>query len=472
MAGFSSNQNGIGVVFGNNVDFSGGAIPANTITTNGQLLIGTTALNVGGTHINVGNLVAADASITIGYSSPNITLKANVSGTDLHTARFIVSAGGGADGANFTTIATAYAAAVAAGGLQTVFVQPGIYTENIVLSANVNLTAYPCDARGTGTESNVTIFGKLSASFTGAVSVSGIQLKTNGDYAVEVTGANVTLVRFINCYLFGFNNNAIHFTSSQASSKCEFYWSQGDLIATFAYFTHSGAGQINFFNSVMANNGASTAASTLSGSGSFGLKDSYMNNAITTSGTSVLSMENSEYHSALILGGTGAGQGMTNCSIDGGTASAASIGAGVTFPISSTSVSSTNTNAITGAGILQYGNLAFTNSSSLINTTTQVPLVCSNNAVRITTPGGYPYTTIPQDAVILVDSSVARTITPLASPTTGQVHIIKDNVGTAAANNITVTPSGKNIDGVASKTITTNFGSMRIVYNGTQWNVI
>src|ERR1700689_4598331 len=37
------------------------------------------------------------------------------SGFDLHTARYIVSAGGTSDGANYTTIASAYAAAVAAG---------------------------------------------------------------------------------------------------------------------------------------------------------------------------------------------------------------------------------------------------------------------------------------------------------------------------------------------------------------------
>jgi hypothetical protein len=108
----------------------------------------------------------------------------------------------------------------------------------------------------------------------------------------------------------------------------------------------------------------------------------------------------------------------------------------------------------------------------LINTTTQVPFILTNDAVKVTTPGAYPYTTIPQDAVILVDTTSARVITPLASPTTGQMHRIKDNTGTAAAHNITVTPSGKNIDGAASYVINTNYGSIDICYNGTQWNVL
>ncbi len=92
--------------------------------------------------------------------------------------------------------------------------------------------------------------------------------------------------------------------------------------------------------------------------------------------------------------------------------------------------------------------------------------------VPITTPGAYPYTTLTSDFVILVDTSAARTITPLGSPATGQMYRIKDNTGSAALNNITITPSGKNIDGAASKVINSNYGSVDIVYNGTQWNLL
>jgi hypothetical protein len=96
----------------------------------------------------------------------------------------------------------------------------------------------------------------------------------------------------------------------------------------------------------------------------------------------------------------------------------------------------------------------------------------SGQVVKITTPGAYPYTTLTTDFVILVDTTSARTIIPLGSPTTGTMYRIKDNVGSAAANNITITPSGKNIDGVASFTINNNYGAVDIVYNGTQWNVL
>src|SRR4029079_16306815 len=58
---------------------------ANGLLTNGQMWIGTTSTNVGGTHINVGTITSPDSSITVGYASPNITIVANTSGGLLHS---------------------------------------------------------------------------------------------------------------------------------------------------------------------------------------------------------------------------------------------------------------------------------------------------------------------------------------------------------------------------------------------------
>ncbi len=66
------------VLYALNSDFTGGnsagAAEANGLVTDGKMWIGSTALNAGGTHINVGSLTSPDASVTIGYVSPNITL--------------------------------------------------------------------------------------------------------------------------------------------------------------------------------------------------------------------------------------------------------------------------------------------------------------------------------------------------------------------------------------------------------------
>jgi len=75
MSGFDNE-----VVYGKNADFTSVDNPsvseANGLATNGQLWIGSTALNAGGTHLNIGSLTSPDGSIVIGYSSPNITLQA------------------------------------------------------------------------------------------------------------------------------------------------------------------------------------------------------------------------------------------------------------------------------------------------------------------------------------------------------------------------------------------------------------
>ena len=78
MSGFKND-----VVVAKNGDFSQAGAPnatsseSNGLITNGQLWIGSTATNAGGTHINVGTLTSPDGSVTIGYSSPNITLTAS-----------------------------------------------------------------------------------------------------------------------------------------------------------------------------------------------------------------------------------------------------------------------------------------------------------------------------------------------------------------------------------------------------------
>lgn len=73
MAGFEND-----VVYAKNADFSQldnqSASESNGIITNGQLWIGSTAVNAGGTHINVGSITSPGSTVTIGYSSPNITL--------------------------------------------------------------------------------------------------------------------------------------------------------------------------------------------------------------------------------------------------------------------------------------------------------------------------------------------------------------------------------------------------------------
>lgn len=95
-----------------------------------------------------------------------------------------------------------------------------------------------------------------------------------------------------------------------------------------------------------------------------------------------------------------------------------------------------------------------------------------SNYYGLTVVTGANYTALPGDETINVTVSGApRTITiPTAGATNiGKVYIIKDVAGTAAANNITVTPASGNIDGSTTSVINANYGKVTVYSNGTQW---
>ena len=96
----------------------------------------------------------------------------------------------------------------------------------------------------------------------------------------------------------------------------------------------------------------------------------------------------------------------------------------------------------------------------------------SGRVIKVTTPGAYPYTALTTDYLILVDTTSARTINLLATPETGRTYVIKDNVGSASINNITVSGNGANIDGASTYVIITNYASITVIYNGTTWSVV
>jgi hypothetical protein len=83
------------------------------------------------------------------------------------------------------------------------------------------------------------------------------------------------------------------------------------------------------------------------------------------------------------------------------------------------------------------------------------------------------YTAKAHDSLIVYGSlSTAHQVTLPAASTVavGQEMVIKDEAGTAGTNTITVAvASSGTIDGAASKTITTNYGSLKVYSNGTQW---
>lgn len=461
MAGFENN-----VMLAKNMNFDTAAAKPHlgVINAAGKLPIGT-----GNTfptpEILGGSLISPDGSIAINYVSPNITL---TSAKDLHTARYIVSVGGITDGANYSTIQSAINAAQATGVNQTVFIQPGTYTENLTLFAGINLTAYPCDSD----EPNVTIVGKMTATFSGTCSISSIRLQTNGDYCLELTGANSPVVKLIGCYINATNFNAIHDTAT--GSTVWLISCRGDC-ASNTYFVFT-AGAAKIFHSILT---SSTATPTLSTfvNASCDFNWTYCAFPISVSGTGdftaewcIITILNTLN---LTIAGTSGNNIIVDCRLESGTASTISVSAGSLLYITNCSLKSTNAAVITGAGTVNYGLLEFFGPShtSAINTTTQIPLNFIPSAFPVVMPAG-DYTVLNSDYFVGATTSAARAITLPAAPVAGETHRIKDITGTGAANNITVSGNGKNIDGAATFVINTNRGSIDVIYNGTEWSIV
>lgn len=322
-----------------------------------------------------GRTFQAGTGITLTNASGvagNTTIASTASLTDLHTARFIVASSTLGTGANFTSIASAIAAAQSTGVNSTVFIQPGTYTENLTLVPGVNLCAYECDAF----TPNVTIAGTCTLTAAGTVSISGIRLQTNSAALLAVTGSAASIVNLRDCYLNCTNNTGITYSSSSASSRINIDNCKGNLgttgIGLFANSSNAGSA-MTINNSFFDNGGASTTASTVS-SGTLSITSSTITFPITSSSTSITNFRNTIFDTSpqnatpsTMNGGTCVAY---FCSFAGGSASAVSVGSTAAL-LEHCDISSTNTNAVTGSGTLTYSSLTFSNTSTTINTTTQ-----------------------------------------------------------------------------------------------------
>lgn len=439
------------VMYADNVDFTGGSPVSGKVTASGQLLIGAAVAP----FIRV-NTLTAGTGITITNGPGTITVGLSGSATDLHTARFIV--GILAKGANYTTITAALAAAVSG---DTIFIQTGTYTEDLTLKDGVNMTAFNCDAL----TPNVIIVGTCTASFTGTASYSGIQFKTNGAAAILVTGANAIVVNMTNCFITGPDATPIVMDAS-VDGRIEFTACR--ITSAGLNFQCTNATGMAFYNCIV-----SGTISTFNSSGGLVIARSTWNGGIATSGAGSFSATTSTFiidDIALNIG-TEAANEISHCVLHSG--SSASIYIVTACVVTDCLIDSDFPNAVDGEvdGILTYGNLTFAGTGSFINTGVQIALVHSNDAIEVILPAVYPYQIATQDELIAVNADEARTITLTATPVIGEKHTIKDIAGGAATFNITIDGNGNNIDGISSQTISTNYGSLTVVFT-TEWSII
>lgn len=451
MPGFSTDVNDptIQVMYADNVDFSGSGSNnvESRVTTNGQLLIGSTTAP----HIKVGTLTSTGNTLAITTGSGTINLDLIGGIPDLHVAKYIVNPTSGAGG-NYTTIASAITAASSG---ETIFVMPGTYTENLTLKVGVNICAFECDAY----TPNVTIVGKMTMTTAGTVSIYGIRLQTNSDYILSITGSAASIVNLIGCYINATNNSAISSTTSSTSSIIRLSNCYGNLGTTGISYFSIEHGTIYIDKCVFTNSGLSAAQSSATGDSSFNITYSDFTNAISNASSSTSTI----FWSSLKLGGRAVIPVTTSSTsttvirysrIESDSQSAITVGAGTVVEIEFCDIDSSNTNVITGSGTVKYGILDFTNSSFKINTTTQTKRNSSTGSLYA--KGGFStnyvgvaadYNVLITDQIIgVTDVSVANiTITlPSSGMTTGQQWIIvnEDLNPAHSANTITISDSG------------------------------
>jgi hypothetical protein len=59
-----------------------------------------------------------------------------------------------------------------------------------------------------------------------------------------------------------------------------------------------------------------------------------------------------------------------------------------------------------------------------------------------------------------------------ATPDTGEVYIVKDILGIAGTDLISISGGAILIDGAATAVINTDYGSLTFVFNGTEWSIV
>lgn len=90
--------------------------------------------------------------------------------------------------------------------------------------------------------------------------------------------------------------------------------------------------------------------------------------------------------------------------------------------------------------------------------------------VPVTVVTTTPYLADLTDYYLAVNVVAPTSVVLPASPT-GTVFVIKDIDGDANTNPITITAS-TTIDGAASATINSPYGSITAIFNGTEWNIV
>ncbi len=419
MSGFGNDSGGRGVVYSDNVDFSGSLNPQAQVLADGQLLIGSSVspnIRVNtltpGTGVSISN---GNGTITIGLTGGAVAIEhiqgdsGTVSG---QTVSFQANTGNGNAGSTVkfsSSTATQMNLTLSNAALSNTIIGNGAGNQTISGAANVGV--------GTSTLQSLT-----SGTFNCGIGVGSLQLTTSGQLNTcmgYATGIHITT---------GSDNTAVGANALNAVVST----SDNTAVGNSAGILLTGS-QNTFL-------GAQAGTAIVSGSGNtligylagLALATGTESNNIIIGNSGTINDSN-----VIRIGTQGSGAGQQNKCFIAGIASVA---------VSNLQYATINTS--TG----QLGSTAIF-KNAYVQTAISYQVLVTDSIVGVTS------------------NAAARTVTmPNSGMTVGQVWTIKDEAGTAqSANNITVSGNGVNIDGAATFVINTNFGSIDLYWNGTQF---
>jgi hypothetical protein len=88
---------------------------------------------------------------------------------------------------------------------------------------------------------------------------------------------------------------------------------------------------------------------------------------------------------------------------------------------------------------------------------------------NVTTP---TYTALGSDYFLCVDTSTTPVTITLPTGILGTVYIVKDCMGDANTNNITIQGTGGQLVDGSVATINSPFGSIQLIFNGVEWSIV
>lgn len=272
----------------------------------------------------------------------------------------------------YTTIAAAQTAAIAAGATNPVYLIRSDITEDVTLTLACSIKGSVAASRG---DNPYNINGKITIASSISVNFSNLEIRTNADYFLNLSNTTSS-VTYDNCILRAENNDGILASSPSFANvyfdNCYFLVGNGFRLGAFtnvlAWFTQGFAERsgtplaTTFTNSTchIINGRYDIPFQSLT-DGAFVIKGAQFGVAQTPYSNITFITHNSTTATCFI----------SESSIYSGTASCISIGANAVVEAYDLVLNSSNTNVITGSGILKYASLIFSGSSLGVNVTTQ-----------------------------------------------------------------------------------------------------